>query len=356
MYWKTIKNIKITNLQKCLFKLKKKYIVSPWIEDIVKKNKTRKYKKSKIVHLYRISVKSLGFNKPTKLKKIYSKLKSKWKKSVFENYNDASINFNWTKILKKECKKNNIDFMTAPYDLDYVDKVEKYVSAYKIGSGDLNWHSIVKKMSKKKKPMILATGASNIKEVKNTVKVITKINKNLILMQCNTNYSNEEKNFENINLNVLKKYKKIFKDKVILGLSDHTPGHSTVLGAVTLGARVIEKHFTDSNNRNGPDHKFSMNFNTWQEMVRETRRLEQALGNGIKDVEKNETLTSHIQRRAFYAAKEIKKGEKINLKSILPLRPYLKNSFSPDQENFLLGKKAKKNIKKNECIKKNLVH
>ena len=63
MYWKTIKDIKITNLQKCLFKLKKKYIVSPWIEDIVKKNKTRKYKKSKIVHLYRISVKSLGFNK-----------------------------------------------------------------------------------------------------------------------------------------------------------------------------------------------------------------------------------------------------------------------------------------------------
>ena len=70
MYWKTIKDIKITNLQKCLFKLKKKYIVSPWIEDIVKKNKTRKYKKSKIVHLYRISVKSLGFNKPTKIKNI----------------------------------------------------------------------------------------------------------------------------------------------------------------------------------------------------------------------------------------------------------------------------------------------
>ena len=77
MYWKTIKDIKITDLRKCLFRLKKKYIVSPWIEDIINKNKNKKYKKNKVVHLYRISVKSLGFKKPTKLKKIYSKLKSK---------------------------------------------------------------------------------------------------------------------------------------------------------------------------------------------------------------------------------------------------------------------------------------
>tara|TARA_X000001036_G_scaffold389986_1_gene387380 strand:- start:1064 stop:1528 length:465 start_codon:yes stop_codon:yes gene_type:complete len=77
MYWKTIKDIKITDLRQCLSKLKKKYVVSPWVEDIVNKNKGKKYKKDKIINLYRISVKSLGFKKPTKLKKIYSKLKSK---------------------------------------------------------------------------------------------------------------------------------------------------------------------------------------------------------------------------------------------------------------------------------------
>ena len=78
-------------------------------------------------------------------------------------------------------------------------------------------------------------------------------------MQCNTNYTADKKNYKYINLNVLNQYKKIFKDKVIYGLSDHTFGSETVLGAISLGARVIEKHFTDDNLREGPDHKFSFN-------------------------------------------------------------------------------------------------
>ena len=75
---------------------------------------------------------------------------SKWKKSVFRVYKDASINFNWTKGLQKQCKKYKIDFMTAPYDLEYVDRVNKYIPAYKIGSGDITWIDIIKKIAKKK--------------------------------------------------------------------------------------------------------------------------------------------------------------------------------------------------------------
>ena len=106
-------------------------------------------------------------------------------------------------------------------------------------------------------------------------------------MQCNTNYTASKDNFRYIHLKVLEKYKKLFP-KIILGLSDHTPGHATVLGAVSLGGRLIEKHFTDNNDRNGPDHPFSMNPKTWREMIDRTRELELSLGSDTKKIEKNE--------------------------------------------------------------------
>jgi sialic acid synthase SpsE len=276
---------------------------------------------------------------------------SKWSESVFRTYKKASINLDWTKKLKKECDKYKIDFMTAPYDLSYVDKVHKFVKAFKIGSGDLTWDEIILKISKKKKPVILATGASDFYEVKKAVNLILKHNKCLVLMQCNTNYTNKEENFNYINLNVLRTYKRHFKNKIILGLSDHTSGYSTVLGAVALGARVIEKHFTDNNNRIGPDHQFSMNPNNWKEMVQETRRLESALGDGIKRVEKNEQDTVFLQRRGVYAKKIIKKNTIFNIENTIPLRPHYKNIFSIKDIKKILGKKSNKNIKIGEWIK-----
>ena len=91
--------------------------------------------------------------------------------------------------------------------------------------------------------------------------------------------------------------------KIVIGLSDHTSGHATVVGAVALGARIIEKHFTDDNSRIGPDHGFAMNPKTWREMVEVVRELERALGNGIKKVEENEKNTVIIQRRSLRAKK-----------------------------------------------------
>ncbi len=289
-------------------------------------------------------VSEYGFRKSGKISH-----QSKWKKSVYQIYDEASLNINWTKILSNEAKKNNIDFMTAPYDINYVDEVYRFIKAYKIGSGDINWREIINKISKKKKPVIIATGASNFSEVKATVDLISKKNKKIILMQCNTNYTYDEANFNYINLEVLNTYKKKFKNKVILGLSDHTQGHSTVLGAVAMGARVIEKHFTDNNNRKGPDHYFSMNPKTWSEMVKETRRLENAIGNGKKIVEGNETKTSFIQRRGSYAARNLNKNEIIKIDDIIFLRPYFKGSISPFTDKKTFGK-AKKGINKGEFI------
>ena len=130
-------------------------------------------------------------------------------------------------------------------------------------------------------------------------------------MQCNTNYTNSLNNYDYINLLALKEFKNIFKDQIILGLSDHTEGHATVLGSIALGARVIEKHFTDDNDRNGPDHKFSMNPITWKHMVQASRELEKSLGNGRKKLEKNEKLSVIVQRRGVWARKDLKKNDKL---------------------------------------------
>ena len=114
-------------------------------------------------------VSDFGFNKIGKLTH-----QSKWKKSVYQVYKEASINFNWTKELVKECKKFKIDFFSAPYDLNYVDLLNKYMPAYKIGSGDITWDEIITKIANKNKPVFIATGASNIKEVIKAFKLIRK--------------------------------------------------------------------------------------------------------------------------------------------------------------------------------------
>ncbi len=204
-----------------------------------------------------------------------------WKKSVFEVYQDASIPFEWTPILKEECDKVGIHYFSSPYDFEATDFLDPYVPAYKIGSGDITWLEEVERIARKGKPVLLATGASDIGEAQKAVRLILSINPQLVLMQCNTNYTASLENFNHIHLRVLETYRTMFP-QVILGLSDHTPGHATVLGAVALGARVIEKHFTDDNNREGPDHKFAMNPQSWADMVENTRQLERALGSPDK--------------------------------------------------------------------------
>ena len=230
---------------------------------------------------------------------------AKWKKSVFEVYQGASIPFEWSPQLAETCAAAGIQYFSSPYDFDAVDNLETYFPAIKIGSGDITWVEIIERIASKGKPVLLATGASTIGDVQRAVDTVLAVNKELVLLQCNTNYTGSTDNFDHIHLNVLKSYAALYPD-VVLGLSDHTPGHATVLGAVTMGARVVEKHFTDDNSRDGPDHPFAMNPVTWREMVERTRELERALGSPEKFVAGNEMETVVIQRRCLRAARDIK--------------------------------------------------
>lgn len=273
-----------------------------------------------------------------------------WRKSVFEVYKDASVDLGWTEILKETCEKAGIDFFTSPYSAQLVDHIDPYVPAHKIGSGDITWLEIIKYISKKNKPVLMAAGASNFDEVVLAVNTALELNSQVCLMQCNTNYTASLENFKYIQLNVLKSFRQMYPN-LILGLSDHTPGHSTVLGAVALGARVIEKHLTDDNSREGPDHKFSMNGSSWKEMVDRSRELELSLGTGIKKVEDNELETVIVQRRSLCSSNDLKAGYVIRDKDIDVLRPCPIDGITPRHKDNLIGKSLVKDMKKGESFK-----
>jgi sialic acid synthase SpsE len=266
-----------------------------------------------------------------------------WKKSVFEIYQGASIPFEWTLTLKEECMQAGIDYFSAPYDFEAIDWLDSYVEMYKAGSGEIDWIEALERMASKGKPFFVATGASTIGDVQRAVHAILKINKQLVLMQCNTNYTASPDNYNHLHINVLKTYATMFPD-LILGLSDHTHALAPVLAAVTLGACVIERHFTDSNDRVGPDHKFAMNPQGWATMVDETRLLERALGSSDKFITGNEQQTAIIQRRCLRAARDIQAGEIFSREMIDVLRPATPGAIKPNEIQSVIGTRALANL------------
>lgn len=261
---------------------------------------------------------------------------AKWKRSVYEVYQDATLPWEWTEDLKAECDAQGIDYCSTPYDFGAVDMLEPHVPYYKIGSGDVTWPEFLAYVADKRKPILLATGASDIGDVCRAADVIHERTNDLVLMQCNTNYTGSLENFKHIHLRVLETYRSMYPNTV-LGLSDHTPGHATVLGSVALGARVIEKHFTDDTSREGPDHGFSMTPQTWRQMVDRTRELELALGSGVKAVVENEDVTVVVQRRCLRAARDISPGTTLCREDLDVLRPAPQGTIFPYDLETVLG-------------------
>jgi sialic acid synthase SpsE len=259
-----------------------------------------------------------------------------WKKSVFETYTDASVSDAWTAQLKAKCDEVGIDYFTSPYDFEAVEHVAPYVDVYKIGSGDITWLEIIQHIGRQGKPVLIATGAADMKDVERAMSALQKVNTQIVLMQCNTNYTTDPDKFRHVNLNVLRTFSKRYP-QYLLGLSDHTFGHATVCGAVALGARVIEKHFTDDNDRTGPDHKFAMTPLTWRTMVDTANQVLQALGDGVKRIEENEVDSRVVQQRSLHAKCEISAGTVISMELFESLRPCPGNALRPFELEQILG-------------------
>lgn len=263
-----------------------------------------------------------------------------WSKSVFEVYADASLPWEWTVPLAEHAQAIGIEFMSAPYDLEAVAHLDPYVNAFKVGSGDVNFVEELQVIADLGKPVLIATGAASLDDVQRAMDLLLAAGVDIVLMQCNTNYTGSLENAHHVNLRVLQQYADLYPG-ITLGLSDHTPAHVTVLGAVTLGARVVEKHFTDDTQRVGPDHGFSMDPVTWRTMVDDTRLLEAALGDGSKRVEANEQETVVLQRRCVRAARDLPAGTVLIRDDLEVLRPAPREAVPAHELGHVVGKVLK---------------
>lgn len=272
-----------------------------------------------------------------------------WSKPVFDVYRQYELDRDWTEDLAAAAREAQIDFLTTPYDLDAVRRVEALVPAFKIGSGDVDWLAFLTRVAAMGKPVLLATGAADLGTVVCAVETVLECNPALVLMQCNTNYTGSLENFRFVNLRVLDAFAERWPG-LPLGLSDHTPGHTTVLGAVTLGARVIEKHFTDDNRREGPDHAFSMTPSSWREMVQRTRELELSLGDGVKRVEENERDAAVVQRRCIRLSRDVPAGVTLTAADLECLRPAEAGSLGPDRLGEVLGASLARDMVRGEAV------
>ena len=170
-------------------------------------------------------------------------------------------------------------------------------------------------------------------------------------MQCNTNYESIEDHDQYQNISVLSTYKEKWPN-ILLGLSCHMKTDLTVLAAVALGAKVIEKHFTDDTNRSGPDHAFALSPEEFKTMVSKVRKVERILGDGVKRIEPNEYSSYPAQRRAIVAARDLKAGHVLTKEDINYLRPYTENSFHPYESAKIIGHELTQPVKVSQPFSK----
>ena len=253
--------------------------------------------------------------------------------------------------LANYCKKKKIDFLSTPFDNEAVDFLNPLVKFYKIASADINNVPLLRKIGSKRKTVILSTGASQIKEIQRSIKILKKAGcNNIIILHCILNYPTIK---ANANLNMIKSLEKKFKNNII-GYSDHTlpdQNMSVPVSAYLLGARVIEKHFTFNKKKKGNDHYHSMDIKDLLNLKKNLKEILLLLGEKkIKEPIKSELKSIKHARRSIVSARKIYKNEKFTKENLTFKRPGY--GISVIHWDKVLGKKALKNIEENSLILK----
>lgn len=255
------------------------------------------------------------------------------------------------KELANYCKKKSIEFMSTPFDDEYVEILDPLVKRYKIASVDLTNYFLIERVAKKNKPIILSVGASSIDEIENTINFLTSIKfdvKNkLTILHCIIRYPNYIQDSGLGNIPILKQH----FPEITIGYSDHTiPKDSFVVLplALALGAEVIEKHYTFNKNLPGNDHYHAFDFEDLNQFHKNTIGYNEAVQPA--DLELQDTSRMYA-RRGLYANQDIKEGSKITKDMVIPLRPQMEY-VSPSAWNEISGKIVKCSIKTGDGISK----
>lgn len=260
-------------------------------------------------------------------------------KNLYELYEIAHTPWEWHKPIFERAKEKGLIPFSTPFDETSVDFLEELnVPCYKIASFENKDILLLKKVAKTGKPVIMSTGASELKDIWNAVKTLRENGTDdIVLLKCTSTYPATP---ENSNILTLTNLQETFD--TVVGLSDHTKGIGAAIASIALGARVIEKHFTLSRADGGVDSAFSIEPHELRLLVEEIERAFLSLGKVQYDIQKSEKSSLRF-KRSLFAVKDIKKGEEFTKENIRVIRPG--DGLEPQYYEIILGKKAKQDIK-----------
>ncbi len=273
----------------------------------------------------------------------------KKKGSQFDSYSKLdSFNKNHYKILINYCRKKNIEFLSTPFDKDSVDMLVSIgMKGFKIASCDITNIELIRYIAKKKLPILISTGASDIDDIKKAIKIIKKTgNKKILIMHCTLSYPTKPKD---ANLLAINHIKKKFPNELV-GLSDHTLGIDIASASIALGVSAIEKHFTfNTKLKKSADHWLSVLPKDMKILKKRCEIINSALGTEEKRVLSCEFKAKKLARRSVVSNFELKKNHKVSLKDIDFKRPG--TGLSPENFKKIIGKRLNKKIKKDHIFK-----
>lgn len=251
------------------------------------------------------------------------------------------------KELFNRCRKRGIKFLSTAFDIGSVDFLYKLgVSLFKVPSGEITNLPYLRKIGGLKKRVLLSTGMADLGEIEDALNVLIEVGtdkEKITVLHCTTEYPAP---FKDVNLTAMVSIRDAFR--VTVGYSDHTTGIEIPIAAVTLGASVIEKHFTLDRNMSGPDHSASVEPAEFSAMVASIRNVEKAIGDGVKRPSPSEKKNIPVARKSIVAAHCIKKGEKFTTRNLSVKRPG--TGLSPMMWDNVLGRRASRDFKPEEEI------